>query len=705
MSHVRMFKPWGWVVGTGIYTRDVEDEIAGIHRQLLRSVVPVLLLVGVVTGWLAWQSLISETRRNQANRALAESEERYRSLFEAAGDIILLMENEVIVDCNRKAEGVFGCSREMILGKTPFDFSPERQPDGSLTQAKGKTLLEQTRRDGQAQFDWRHIRQDGAVLDTEVMLVPVKLSGRDYFMAVVRDITERKRARDEMTRLVRAIEAAAEEIIITDVEGNIDYVNPAFERITGYSKEEARGKKPSILKSGEHDADFYAELWNTIKSGEVWRGRIVNRRKDGQQITEDATIAAIHGSQDHCLGYVSVKRDITEQIQLESQLRQAQKMEAIGQLAGGIAHDFNNILAAVIGYAEIILDDLGRQVTPETQSVMQILDAGKRAKDLVGQILTFSRQQEVEKRPVALCAIARESLKLLRASIPSTIEIHSELGCERDTVLADPTQLHQVVMNLCTNAWQAMREKGGTLEVGVRETVMDESSAARLQDLEPGNYLVLSVRDTGPGIPMALQGRIFEPFFTTKKRGEGTGLGLSVVHGIVKSHDGDIRLRSRPGQGALFEIYLPQVAPRTGVDDLTTKEVVARGNENVLIVDDEPTLTEVLKMLLETLGYHARSVNSPAEALKALKDDGAYVDLLLTDLTMPGMTGIELAREARRIRPGLPVILLTGYGERMLTDILPRNAISAIIRKPITRVELATRIRLVLDGQEPHQQA
>jgi CheY-like chemotaxis protein len=336
---------------------------------------------------------------------------------------------------------------------------------------------------------------------------------------------------------------------------------------------------------------------------------------------------------------------------------------------------------------------------------MQILDAGKRAKDLVGQILTFSRQQEVEKRPVALCAIARESLKLLRASIPSTIEIHSELGCERDTVLADPTQLHQVVMNLCTNAWQAMREKGGTLEVGVRETVMDESSAARLQDLEPGNYLVLSVRDTGPGIPMALQGRIFEPFFTTKKRGEGTGLGLSVVHGIVKSHDGDIRLRSRPGQGALFEIYLPQVAPRTGVDDLTTKEVVARGNENVLIVDDEPTLTEVLKMLLETLGYHARSVNSPAEALKALKDDGAYVDLLLTDLTMPGMTGIELAREARRIRPGLPVILLTGYGERMLTDILPRNAISAIIRKPITRVELATRIRLVLDGQEPHQQA
>jgi signal transduction histidine kinase/CheY-like chemotaxis protein len=380
---------------------------------------------------------------------------------------------------------------------------------------------------------------------------------------------------------------------------------------------------------------------------------------------------------------------------LETQLRQAQKMEAIGTLAGGIAHDFNNILSAVIGYTELALINIPKESSLQNH-LQQVLKAGSRAKDLVKQILTFSRQAEQEVGPFQIKLIAKEALKLLRASLPTTIEIRQDIQSD-STVLADPTQIHQVLMNLCTNAGYAMQETGGTLEVSLTNVELDSHFTGRHSDMAPGPHLRLTVSDTGHGMTPDVLERIFDPFFTTKGPGEGTGMGLSVVHGIVKSFGGTITVYSEPGKGSTFHVYLPIAEDLKDEGETEVIEPLPTGNERILLIDDEQPLVDIGKQMLERLGYEVITRTSSIEALELFRAQPDRFDLVITDMTMPNMTGDKLAMEIMKIRPDVPVILCTGFSPAITEEEANAWGIQALLEKPLLRHDLAKTIRQVLD--------
>jgi PAS domain S-box-containing protein len=501
-------------------------------------------------------------------------------------------------------------------------------------------------------------------------------------------------SQENLLRLESAIEQAAEIIMITDRNGNIQYVNPAFERITGYSKDEVIGKKPSILKSGRHDQHFYQDLWSTITAGKIWKGRFINRKKDGSLYEEEASISPLMDSNGEIVSFVSVKRDVTMEVEMEKQLRQTQKMEAIGTLAGGIAHDFNNILSAIIGYTEIVLMQMNGNEN-FSKPLREVLKAGERAKNLINQILTFSRKTEQEMQPVQLKTILKETLKFMRASLPSTIEIRSQILSDA-YVMGDPTQLHQVLMNLFTNAGHAMKEKGGKLEVILKDVEIDHDSFIFDPELEPGKYVCITVSDTGSGIPEEHLDRIFDPFFTTKPKGEGTGLGLSVVHGIIKNHGGIIRVESHEGKGSKFDVFLPVVKGETrGTDNITQK--IFHGKETLLVVDDEPAIVNMLHEMLSSLGYNVVAKTNPLDALSVFRTSPEKFHMILTDKTMPSLTGFQLAKKIHEIRKDIPIVLFTGFNDPQDEIMIKEYGISALIMKPVTLRELGATIRMVLD--------
>lgn len=388
---------------------------------------------------------------------------------------------------------------------------------------------------------------------------------------------------------------------------------------------------------------------------------------------------------------------IMERRRLEVQLQHAQRMEAIGTLAGGIAHDFNNILAAIIGYAELAQFGVA-EGSQASLSLNQVLKAANRAKDLIRQILAFSRHDEQERISVAIQLIIAEALTLLRASIPATIEIRTNIDKQTGSVLADPTQIHQLIINLCTNASYAMKDTGGILEVTLNNVTVDEAAAEKIPDLIPGQYVRLSVRDTGHGVPEEFIDKIFDPYFTTKEKGVGTGLGLAVVHGIAKSHKGGISVLSAVGQGTTFEIYLPRIVHTETVEEcLQSCGPIPGGNERILFVDDEPDLAAIGKERLEILGYDVVSKTNPADAFKAFKAAPDDFVLVITDQTMPQMTGDVLATELLRIKPGVPIILCTGYSDLISEQKAKAKGIKEFAMKPLAIRDLARTIRRLLD--------
>jgi signal transduction histidine kinase/ActR/RegA family two-component response regulator len=393
---------------------------------------------------------------------------------------------------------------------------------------------------------------------------------------------------------------------------------------------------------------------------------------------------------------LSIFHDITEQKKLEAQIRRADKIQAIGTLAGGIAHDFNNILSAIMGYTDMALsehelnDDLRRYLE-------QVFKAGKRARDLVRQILTFSRQSDEIPHPMRVSPIIKEVLKLLRASLPSTINIHQNIQPEPDIVLADPTHIHQILINLCTNAAYAMREKKGDLKVDLAPVEIITGDVLTSQDLFPGMYLKLTVSDTGCGIDPSVIDRIFDPFFTTKKPGEGTGMGLSVVHGILKSYGGTITVESEVGKGTDFHIYIPLLADRASKKDEQEAKDFPGGKESILFVDDEEVIVQIGKVMLTGLGYEFVGTTDSLEALKLFQARPERFDLVITDMTMPNMTGVELARELMCIRPNMPIILCTGFSEAITAESAKAIGLKDFILKPIIRSQIASAIRHALE--------
>ena len=520
----------------------------------------------------------------------------------------------------------------------------------------------------------------------------IELAGEQFTLGLVRDITGRKRVEESHTRLATVVEQAAETIVITDISGSILYANPAFEKTTGYTRAEAIGQNPGILKSGKHDAEFYRRMWSVLERGEIWSGHFINRRKDGGLYEEEATISPVRDASGRIVNYVAVKRDVTREVQLEAQFRQSQKMEAIGQLAGGIAHDFNNILTVMFGNCNLLQLDFAEN--PEAlDKIAEIQKAGERAKDLVQQILTFSRQREQERQVVRLDSIVKEAAKFLRASLPTNIQIETNLSANAPTVLADPTQIYQVTINLGTNALHAMEGRSGRLTITLEAFQPDENLLKSHSRLRAIQYARLTIDDTGHGMDRKTLERIFEPFFTTKPIGKGTGLGLAVVHGIIESHDGVIMVESQPGQGTIFHLCFPAQTKDVLMSGQMEGTIPCGQGQRILMVDDEIALTKAYQRLLKALNYEGTITTNPREAVSWVRENPARFDLVVTDLTMPQMNGLEVARQIRAIRVDLPIILATGFRATVTEQQLQETGIWELVEKPINMTTLAGVLR------------
>ncbi|TET86437.1 MAG: PAS domain S-box protein [Desulfobacteraceae bacterium] len=517
------------------------------------------------------------------------------------------------------------------------------------------------------------------------------------------EVAERKRAEEvarENEQRFRHLSENSPEIIYTlGNDGAFTYVNPAWEKVLGHKAAEVIGKY-FIDFVPEEDAKKYVRLFKRIRDKKKTLTDVTGTfiHKDGSVRLFNLSGATNLDSEGNVKGMVGLLKDITEQQRLQTQLQQAQKMEAVGTLAGGIAHDFNNILSAIIGYSELTLLEVA-EGTKVKQNLTEVLRASQRAKDLVKQILSFSRQNEEELKLVEVKVIIKEALKLLRASLPATIEIRQQIDPNAGIIEADPTQVHQLMMNLCTNSAAAMGEEGGLLEISLMKVDIDTPSTTMILDIEPGSYLRLSVHDTGHGMTPEVLERVFDPYFTTKEKGKGTGLGLAVVHGIVKRHRGGITLETTPGKGTAFHIYFPRVQQE--IEAVETAEVrsLPRGHECILLVDDEEDLIEIGAQMLSHLGYEVETRSDGAEALEAFRAQPERFDLVITDMTMPNLTGDRLAKELVKIRPDIPIILCTGFSESISEQKAKEIGIREFSMKPFVMRDLAETTRRVL-GRE-----
>ena len=519
------------------------------------------------------------------------------------------------------------------------------------------------------------------------------------------DITERKQVEEHLRETEKKYRELAESlpqvIFEVDLDGTLKYVNQTVYQLFGYTPEEiARGFNVLEAFIPEDRERVALDIMLNIQGQGLGRREYTAVRKDGtrfpagvhaNRILRGQTATGVRGI---LIDLTKTKRAEEEKKKLEIQLQQAQKMEAIGALAGGIAHDFNNILSAIIGYTELArLNDGASTIGNELN---QVLIAANRAKDLVKQILAFSRQTDEERMPVSVGMVVKEAIKFLRATIPTTIEIKSRIDKNSGAVLANSVELHQIIMNLCTNAVHAIGDRGGVLEVEVRNAEIEHAQINNFVELEMGSYVLVSVKDTGYGMTPDVIKRIFDPYFTTKEKGVGTGLGLAVVHGIVKKSGGAIQVESEPGKWTIFYIYLPRINMTLPIKAAQPKPIEG-GPERILFVDDEKMLVDIGEQALQRLGYHVVSRTSSIEALELFKAKPDYFDLVITDQTMPGMTGDALARELLRIRPNLPVIICTGYSQTIDHERAKKIGIKALVEKPMLMDEIAAAVRKVLN--------
>jgi two-component system NtrC family sensor kinase len=536
--------------------------------------------------------------------------------------------------------------------------------------------------------------------------VPLLKMGRDEIGTLVESFSDMRDAihgyqeeliqkNESLIKLSLAIEQSPVSIMITDAAGDIEFTNPKFSEVTGYAGKEVIGKNPRFLKSGDTPREAYKTLWAGISSGNVWHGEFHNRKKNGELFWESASISPVRNTEGIITHYIAVKEDITERKKLEEQLRQSQKLEAIGQLAGGIAHDFNNMLTAIIGYAHLLAMKIEKG--SETRLYLdQILSSAEKSANLTRQLLAFSRKQIIAPEETDLNALIKKMEKLLLRLISEDIELKTELAYTDLTVMVDPGQIEQVLMNLCTNARDAMPH-GGMLAIGTDVVELDEACLKTQELPGPGKYAILSVTDTGMGMDEKTRQRIFEPFFTTKEMGKGTGLGLSIVYGIIKQHNGNITVYSEPGKGTTFKIYLPLVKSRNENEE-AVEVVPPRGNaETILIAEDNEEVRVLTKNVLEEYGYRVIEAVDGEDAVTKFIDNKDMIRLVMIDVIMPKKSGKEAVNEIKKTKPDVKVLFASGY----TVDIINKKGILEegidFISKPVTPRDLLVKIRQVLD--------
>ena len=632
-----------------------------------------------------------------AQKALSDSEAHFRSVVENSLSGIYVIQGGKLAYVNPRLVSMLGFSNpEELLGRDPW----ESVHPGDREMVKSGGWLRQRHDVAQRHYTFRAIRGDGTTIWLEALDAHIIYQGRPANLGNVVDITQRKAAEkalkqsEEQYRLL--VDNAQDAIYILQ-DGHFVFANPEVGRLTGYTQEELRSLDVRKIIHPDHlpvVAQRYADRLAGKMTTSDYPMRVLAKDKSerwiqtkGIRITWQERPAVLYTS-----------RDITRQRAMESQLRQSQKLEAIGTLAGGIAHDFNNMLSAIMGYAELSLD-YAAPGTKLAENLEQVMKAGERGRGLVQQILSFSRGAERETEPLDLAALIAEALKLLRAAIPSNIKIETRLKpC--GLVQGDPIQLHQLLVNLVTNAAQAMEETGGVITLGLESVRVSREEALQTPGIMSGPYVRLVVSDTGPGIPRELRDRVFEPFFTTKEAGKGSGLGLAAVHGIVQSHMGAITLLDQEGPGTSFVVLLPEDNQAELDAELPAAPPNPTGNERIMFVDDEVSLVEVGGNILSRLGYQVSSFTSSREALEAFKADPTAFDLLITDQTMPGLTGAALTREVKAMRPEMPVIITSGFSHQLSANRAHKLGVAAFVMKPITSREIARVVRRALDATD-----
>ena len=644
---------------------------------------------------------------------LVESEEMYRLLVENSGDVIFTLGPDFrFTYASPTVEGLTGYTAEEMMEMNLNDIFVSSSAR-IVSDAYRRRIRDEKAGMGDdvpERWELEHHRKDGSTVWGEVTTKPFRNKNGRFMgiQGITRDISERKRAEAALMNseqeLRILVDSSFDAIISLDPQLRLTRCNPSFLAQFGYTEEEVIGK---VIAFAHPDREsflrFGKEVYPIVHEAGYWRGEWEYLSKGGNRFVMETVLSAQRSSNGAVSGYTVVMRDLTERkraeeekARLESQLRQSQKLEAIGALAGGIAHDFNNILGAIIGYAELAMDKIPGGLSARGD-LEQVLKSAHRAKELTYQILSFSRRTDPERKPLQMGAIVRETMKLLRASLPATIKIQQRLEPKAGPVLADSTQIHQLLMNLCTNAAHAMREQGGLLGVRLDRVEVDRDTSAKHIGLDERTYCRLSVSDTGEGMGKETLARVFEPFYTTKGMGEGTGMGLAVVHGIVKSHGGTITVHSSPGIGSTFSVYLPLTEEGAEEEKPCGATSIPGGTEHILFVDDEEALAAVARQMLERQGYRVSVRTSSKEALELFRERPQDFDVVITDTTMPQITGAELATSMLQIRPDIPIIICTGYSDGMSEEKAEELGIRRFLMKPLVAREVAEAVRALLD--------
>lgn len=630
------------------------------------------------------------TERREAERRLTASEARYRLLFDASPQVMWVTDegSSTIVAVNDAMVAHYGWTREELLAMSVHDLDASGSRVGPAAEG--------ARASGEAEARLRrHRRRDGTEVVMELRAHRITLAGAPAVLELAVDVTGREAALERILTLSRAIEQSPTSILVTDRTGALEFVNPQFTRATGYTAEEVLGKNPRILKSGTHDDAFYRGLWETVTAGRSWQGAMQNRRKDGSLYWVSASISPVHDGDGRVTHFVAVEEDVTSRRLLEDELRQAQKMEAVGQLAGGVAHDFNNELTVISGYAELAKPRLAAD--PAGVGMLEhVLRAAHRAASLTQRLLAFSRRQVLRPKVVQLNDVVRGIERMLGRLVREPITVTTELSPALGHVLVDTGQVEQALMNLCANARDAMPD-GGTVTVSTSDVELDAAFAASHPGLHAGRFACLSVRDNGCGMSDEVRAHVFEPFFTTKGVGEGTGLGLAMVYGFVTQSGGAVDCASRVGGGSMFRLFFPVADQPLAAAPGQAPTRRTGGGETILVLDDEPSVLGIVRVALTDAGYQVLAADLPATAIATARTHAGPIDLLLTDLVMPGMDGPRVASAVQSTRPGTPVLYMSGYTADLVSQGGALRPDVSFLPKPFSPVELCAKVREVLD--------